>query len=248
MHEITKMQEYMKLFGSGINFYGGPGESAHKQYIKIPGQRTQQRVSEFAQQTALQYYNMLVSGHATHDCQIKSNLYKKSGIANTDLDTTEPKVDIAIEMSGKYVFKVTPELIKMMEEESKVILDWSYDVKILKGSCEKCNLNKDLVKVLHRRLCSSIGTFVTGFTKATITLTSGERTQCYAHPCFQGHQWCDWALLHFQEMNNQGEQIENHYPSKIRGFFSIEGECEAVIQCSIKPLLWSTVERTFLLR
>jgi hypothetical protein len=42
MHGITKMQEYVMLFGSEINFYGGPGESAHKQFIKIPGQRTQQ--------------------------------------------------------------------------------------------------------------------------------------------------------------------------------------------------------------
>ncbi len=40
MHGITKLQEYMTLFGSGINFYGGPGESAHKQFIQIPGQRT----------------------------------------------------------------------------------------------------------------------------------------------------------------------------------------------------------------
>ncbi len=69
----------MTLFGSGINFCGGPGESAHKQFIKIPGQRTQQRVSEFAQQTALKYYKMLVSSYAVHDCQIKSNLYKQSG-------------------------------------------------------------------------------------------------------------------------------------------------------------------------
>ncbi len=53
MHRITKIQEYMALFGSRINFFGGPGKSAHKQFIKIPGQRTQQRVSEFAQQTAL---------------------------------------------------------------------------------------------------------------------------------------------------------------------------------------------------
>ncbi len=74
MHGITKMQEYMKLFGSGINFYGGPGEPAYKQFIKIPGQRTQCRVNEFAQQTALQYYNMLVSSHAAHDCMIRSNL------------------------------------------------------------------------------------------------------------------------------------------------------------------------------
>ncbi len=104
------------------------------------------------------------------------------------------------------------------------------------------------MKVLHKRLCSSIGTIVAGFTKATITSTSGERTQFYAHPCFQVHQWYDWAIVHIQEVNNQGEQIENQYPSKILGFFLIEGKCEAVIQCSVKPLLWSTVERFFLLR
>ncbi len=63
----------MKLFGSGITFYGGPGESAHKQFIKIPGQRTQHRVSEFAQQTALQYYNMLVSSHAARSDPIFTN-------------------------------------------------------------------------------------------------------------------------------------------------------------------------------
>jgi hypothetical protein len=53
MHGITKMQDYIKLFGSGINFYGCPGKLAHKQFIKIPGQRTQRRVGEFAKQTAL---------------------------------------------------------------------------------------------------------------------------------------------------------------------------------------------------
>jgi hypothetical protein len=145
-------------------------------------------------------------------------------------------------MSGKYDFKVTCELIKMMESESKVIVNWSYNDNELKGSCEKYNLNKGLMKVLHRRLCSSNGTIVTGFTKATITSTSGECTQFYSHQCFQGHQLYDWALVHFQEMNNQGEEIENHCPSKIFGFFSIEGKREAVTQCSIKPLLWSTAE------
>ncbi len=91
----------MTLFESGINFYCEPGESAHKKYIKIPGQRTQQRVSEFAQQIALQYYNMLVSGYAAHNWQIKSNLYKQSENSETDLDSTEPNGDIFIEMSGK---------------------------------------------------------------------------------------------------------------------------------------------------
>ncbi len=79
------------LFESGINFYGRPGESAHKQFIEIPGQRTPQRVSEIAQQTALQYYNMLASNFSVHYCQIRSNFYKQSGNTNTDFDFTEPK-------------------------------------------------------------------------------------------------------------------------------------------------------------
>jgi hypothetical protein len=41
MHGITKMQEYIKLFGSGMNFYGGPGEAAHKTFVKLAGQKTQ---------------------------------------------------------------------------------------------------------------------------------------------------------------------------------------------------------------
>jgi hypothetical protein len=246
MHGITKMQEYMKLFGSGINFYGGPGESAHKQFIKIPGQRTQRRVSEFAQQIALQYYNMLVSSHAAHDCQIRSNFYKQSVNIGTDFACTDTKGEVVIEMSGKYDFTITCEVIEMMEAECKLIVNWSYDYQIVKGSYDKYNLNKDYVKVLHKRLCSSIGTIVTGFMEATITSTSGECTQLYTHPCFQGHQWYDWALVHFQEVNNQGEEIENHFPSKIFGFLDIERKREAVIQCSVKPLLWSVVERFFL--
>ncbi len=151
-------------------------------------------------------------------------------------------------MSGKYDFKVTCELIEMMEAESKIIVNWSYNVQILKGSCDKYNPNKNYLKVLHKRLCSSIGTIVTGFTKATITSTSWECALFYAHLCFQGHQWYDWALVHFQEVNYQGEQIENHYPSKILGFLAIEGKRKAVIQCFVKPMLWSVVGRIFLLR
>ncbi len=102
---ITEMQEYVPQFGSGFNFYGGPGESAHKQFIKIPGQRTQQRVSEFAQQTGLQYYNMLDSSYAAHDCTISSNLYKQSGNADTD-DSTEPKGDVSLKCQESMLLKL----------------------------------------------------------------------------------------------------------------------------------------------
>ena len=41
-HGMTKMQYYMCLFGSGINCFGGPGESHHKWFVKYPGGNTQQ--------------------------------------------------------------------------------------------------------------------------------------------------------------------------------------------------------------
>ena len=94
------MQEYMKLFGSGINFYSGPGESAHKQFIKIPGQRTQRRVSEFAQQTALQYHNMLVSGYATKECLFEMNNRKQHGGDDDQMETTSPPEDLSISLQG----------------------------------------------------------------------------------------------------------------------------------------------------
>jgi hypothetical protein len=188
---------------------------------------------------------MLVSGYAAQDCLIKSNHYKQSEESESDLDITQQKADISIEMSGKYNFRATRVLIEMMEAESKVNVNWSYNDKISKGSCHKYNLNKELVKVLHRRLRSFIGAIVTGFTKATNTSTSGECAQFYAHPCFQGRQWYDWTHAHVQEINNCGDHKEYHYPLRTLGFISIETKREAVIQYSIKPLLGTTVKSFF---
>jgi hypothetical protein len=95
---------------------------------------------------------MLVSGYAAQDCLIKSNHYKQTGESETELDITQQKRNIFIEMSGKYNFRVTHVLIEMTEAESKVNVNWSCSVKILKGRCHKYNLNKDLVKILHRKL------------------------------------------------------------------------------------------------
>ena len=41
MHAMTKFQIYVKQYGSAINSYGGTGESAHKHFVKAPGQKTQ---------------------------------------------------------------------------------------------------------------------------------------------------------------------------------------------------------------
>ncbi len=96
---------------------------------------------------------MLVSSHAVHDCQIRSNLYNQSGNTGMDFACTETKGEVVIELSRKYDFTVTCEVIEMMEAESKVIVNWSYDYQVMKGSSDKYNLYKNYVKVLHKRLC-----------------------------------------------------------------------------------------------
>ena len=246
MHGITKMQDYIKLFGSGINFYGGPGKSAHKQFIKIPGQRTQRRVGEFAKQTALQYYHMLVSSYAAEECRISE--------ANTkQIDFMEPKGDIErrkddeviISLTGKYEFIVTHANLKSMEEEWSLNVLWAYDDRKFKEG-QKYKLSSDLVRILHRKFCSlAIGKHVTGFTKLVITSTTGNDTSFYAHPWFQGHEWYDWALVHFEEEIKNGEMIERFYPSKVLGFVEVDGMKEAVIQCGLEPLEWNAVQSIF---
>ena len=53
------MTKFIKLFGSGINFYKGPGESQHKYFVKAPGDLTQRRVSEFAKQVVNRVYETM---------------------------------------------------------------------------------------------------------------------------------------------------------------------------------------------
>ncbi len=51
----------------------------------------------------------------------------------------------------------------------------------------------------------------------------------------------------FEEIDNDGDMIENIYPSQILGFISISNERqEAVIQCSLKPIYWDEVEKNFI--
>jgi hypothetical protein len=70
---MTKMQSYIQYFGSGIHFYCGPGEAAHKTFVKSAGQQTQRRVGKFAQQTAHQKLQL----YAVNACYTASSLCVK---------------------------------------------------------------------------------------------------------------------------------------------------------------------------
>ena len=67
-HGMMKMKYYIQLFGSGMNFFGGPGDSHHKSFVKGPGQQTQRCVGEFAVQVANRVYEDLIYSTAQTIC------------------------------------------------------------------------------------------------------------------------------------------------------------------------------------
>jgi hypothetical protein len=257
MHGMTKFQPYIKRYGSAINFYGGPGEAAHKYFVKAPGQKTQRRVSEFAVQTANQCYDMIVTKHAMTSIGMEIDRVIIQG-DDKNMNSSELVTafdDISASFCGKYSLTVTKDCLESMKSSEKIYVTWSFDKKNIKKENDRFCLNEILVRVLVDRLTEhqvegdNIETMVTGYTRATITTTEGEKIILYAHPCFQGTSRYDWAYVHFQEIAADGTEVENYYPSRILGFVELNGGItEAVIQCADKPLVWSEVESDFFSR
>jgi hypothetical protein len=66
-----------------------------------------------------------------------------------------------------------------------------------------------------------------------------------ACPCYNGEEWYDWAMVHFEETNPFGENIETFYPSRLLGFITSNGTREAVIQCLLNPQSWEDIQQKF---
>jgi hypothetical protein len=52
-------------------------------------------------------------------------------------------------------------------------------------------------------------------------------------------------MVHFEETNPFGENIETFYPSRLLGFITSNGTRDAVIQCLLNPLSWEDVQQKF---
>ena len=50
----------MMLYGSAINCFGGPEKSTHKNFVKIPGNNTPRRVTQFAKQITDRIYKTMI--------------------------------------------------------------------------------------------------------------------------------------------------------------------------------------------
>ena len=133
MHGMTKFQSYIKKYGSNMNFYEGARESAHKFFVKAPGQKTQRPVSECAIQTANQYYDIMVTRHALRSVDIYENIVTETRSDQHQFNHSLRNADeVSVEFSGKYLLVVTTETIESMRNDDDIYVTWNKDNKKVK--------------------------------------------------------------------------------------------------------------------
>ncbi len=221
--------------------------------MKSAGQKTQRRVSKFAQQTAHQYYYMMLSSCAVqHLPECSSRLVQVDSVKVSNEDMIHSKHqenddDVHVLLSGQYEIDVLQAVINEMQTEHTMTVAWLTE-NTDKNNNLKYKLIKDLVQCLHQKIIHSEEaiTKIIGYTRAIATSnSSNKRSIFYSHPCYQGEEWYDWAMVHFEKKNPFGENIETFYPSRLLGFITSNGAREAVIQCSLNPLSGEDIQQNF---
>ena len=184
---IPKMHGMTKVQWIGNDFFGGPGESSYKQFVKRPGLKTQQRVSEFAIQTAKQYHHVMITRHALTCIKWKG----KEDITLSGVNTRSQ----GITMEGKYIIDMSNS-------------SWEENTTM--------SLHNDLVKIylqkgkeISRDNKSETQT-ITGYTRARcIDQEDSIQAIFYAHPSYRGSPWYDWAYVHFVENDMEVLSFQN---------------------------------------
>jgi hypothetical protein len=252
MHAMTKFMFYIQRYGSAMNFFGGPGECAHKFFVKAPALKTQRRVKEFARQTANQYYDFMVTEYALRSIELLQEQQR------TLLPTIDQAINnsdnVTVHLSGQYSLNVTNAVLQSMRDGNRIYVNWHSDRQDIKKNDNRYVLDSQLVSFVLSKLDSmdaiafDNGYCLEGYTRIITKSNEGSKNILYAHPSFQGKEWYDWVYVHFEEPNAAGDTIENYYPARILGFVKMNNITEAVVHCSEKPLPWTDVEDNFFVR
>ena len=116
---MTKFMSYMLRYGSAMNFFGGPGEAAHKFFVKAPALKTQRRAKEFARQTTEQYCYVMVSQYALR--AILSQEESHNVLQNEWVNQNE---DLSVNFCDKYSLVVTNKILLGMRNGNSIYVKW----------------------------------------------------------------------------------------------------------------------------
>ena len=257
-HGMTKMQYYMCLFGSGINFFGGPGESHHKWFVKYPGGNTQRRVGEFARQVANRIYETMVIDIAKSvikkreqddfemiNLNSTSNIIASTESLGSQEEVTSVEDPVTHKLRGGYTLTVTSTTLN----DEKSSLRWHYKNKA-KSIAGGYGLREDFLQVVYREIRErdlSLPISLKGYTE--MHMKDDERSDIFrAHPKYLGTERYDWGFVDY----SVDEDVRSHYPALVLGFINLPEHSDsdtmeelAVVRTSINPVAWGDVEKDF---
>ena len=252
-HGMTKMQFYMTLFGSAINFFGGPGESHHKQFVKAPAQNTQRRVSEFVRQVTERIYESMILNIASDELKAKDDVEL---VSTTNTNNGE---EHSFDPIGKYIITVTE--VYQTEDRRKPwwgkhTVKWAKHNKIKQN--EKFNLKGDLLKIIFKEIGEGKIKLPFEFTGHTELRTedASVKTTYHAHPNFLGLPWYDWCHVAYADGDDDGDNTIYYYPAKIMGFVTFPANTVkneprevgyAAVRTSTMPVQWEDLTREFIM-
>jgi hypothetical protein len=113
-------------------------------------------VSEFAIQTANQYYDVMVTRQTLKSLEQEQNILHDNcavelNEAARDLSSDEDE-EVTVEFSGKYSLLVKNELLQLMRDGKDLYMSWKSDEEKMKKNNESYCLDGDLVKVILKKL------------------------------------------------------------------------------------------------
>lgn len=197
MHGLTKMQTFIKLFGCGINFFGGPGETFHKMFVKDTGNNTQGRADSFSSQCAQRYYETLLFTLA----QSGSSKSKSKGYTLVRNDS-HPSGRC---YEGRYVVDLQSRTARFADKDRKK---------------EQLEISPTLIRALldYFRVNNCKGkNLINGFSCCKMIIEE-RYTKFRCSDWYMGDKWYDWCMVDFV-----GEDNSNNvsYPAKILGMFQL---------------------------
>jgi hypothetical protein len=149
-------------------------------------------VSKFAQQTAHQYYYMMLSScEVQHLTECSSRLVQVGSVEVSNEDMIHSKHqenndDVQVLLSVQYEIDVSQAVIIEMQTVLTVTVAWLTE-NTNKNNNLKYKLSKDLVWCLHQKLIHSEEaiTKIIEYTRAIVTSnSSNKRSIFYSHPCY----------------------------------------------------------------
>lgn len=230
-HGLTKMQTSMCLFGSGKNFFGGPGECSHKRFVKDTIFNTHQRADSMVSQVGTRMFEMMLFDVAvTTMDQRKKRKYELIG-SNGGVTADDVK------LYNQYGATIT---LSADGEPTAVKSWWMGKHANEKG---RCKLPLLLVKTIaHYATTNSVtGSFsVTGYTYCKTFLDDRD----VIFRCDERTQRYDFCLVDFSTVDADGDEGDAtvSYAAKILGVFKFTNGNGSSVDCFGKDQLYAAVQ------